>query len=196
MRFTDSPLTGAKVVEIEAREDARGLFARTWCQQEFVAQGLSGDMVQSSISRNLHRGTVRGMHLQLPPSREAKLVRCTRGSIYDVIVDLRPGSKTFLWHFGIELTERNHTALYIPPLMAHGFQTLEDDSEILYQMSDFYAPQLAFGLRWDDAALGIRWPIGEGITILPRDADYPDFDSRAFLDRVAALGVGSGERRP
>jgi dTDP-4-dehydrorhamnose 3,5-epimerase len=196
VRFTQSPLPGAKVVEIEAHEDERGLFARTWCKREFAEHGLAGEMVQASISRNLRRGTVRGMHLQLPPSQEAKLVRCTRGAIYDVIVDLRPGSKTYLWHFGIELTEHNHSALYIPPLMAHGFQTLADDSEVLYQMSDYHAPELAFGLRWNDPALGIRWPMVEGIIILPRDAEYPDFDPRTFAERVQAPAAQSDKQRP
>jgi dTDP-4-dehydrorhamnose 3,5-epimerase len=185
VRFSESPLAGAYVVEIEAHEDSRGLFARTWCQREFAAHGLPVEVAQESISFNRQRGTVRGMHLQLPPSREAKLVRCTRGAIYDVIVDLRPGSPTFLQHFGIELSEHNHVALHIPPLMAHGFQTLRDETEVLYQMTDFHAPELAFGLRWNDPALAIRWPLTQGVVILPRDTNYPDFDSTAFRERVA-----------
>src|SRR5579871_3476458 len=125
MRFRHSPLKGAVVVEIEPHVDARGMFARTWCSREFAAAGLSDQLVQASISRNRARGTVRGMHLQLPPSAEAKLVRCVRGRIFDAIVDLRPQSPSYLQHFGIELSAADANALYIPPLVAHGFQTLE-----------------------------------------------------------------------
>jgi len=180
MKFTPAPLAGAFVVDIDANEDERGLFARTWCEQEFAAQGLDSRLRQASFSRNRRRGTVRGMHLQLPPSREAKLVRCVRGRILDVIVDLRPDSATFGQHFGVELSAQNARALYIPPLMAHGFQTLEDDSDVAYQMTDLYAPGLGYGLRWDDPALGIDWPIREDVTILARDHDCPDFDPAAY----------------
>src|SRR3569832_635884 len=148
MRFTAAPLPGAFVVEIEPHADMRGFFARTWCQREFREQGLEAELVQMSLSRNEKRGTVRGMHLQLPPSRESKLVRAQRGSIYDVIVDLRPQSPTNLQHIGVELSSRRHNALYFPPGFAHGFQTLVDKSEEHFQMSDFHAPELAFGCRW------------------------------------------------
>jgi|SRR6185437_16127170 dTDP-4-dehydrorhamnose 3,5-epimerase len=190
MLFRPTPLDGAVVVEIEPHRDARGFFARSWCSQEFEAAGLNGTLVQSSFSHNVHRGTVRGMHLQLPPSREAKLVRCGRGAIYDVIVDLRPDSPTYLQHFGIELSARTYTSLYIPPLMAHGFQTLEDTSEVMYQMSDVYAPDLAAGFRWNDPAFAIRWPIEDpaAVTIAPRDRDYPDFDATVHAARLAAGG--------
>jgi dTDP-4-dehydrorhamnose 3,5-epimerase len=184
MKFRETPLPGAMLVEIEPIADQRGFFARTWCSREFEAHGLSGAMVQASISRNERKGTVRGMHMQLPPSREAKLVRCTRGAIHDVVVDMRPESVCYLRHFGVELNARDHQALYIPPLMAHGFQTLEDGSEVLYQMSDFHVPELACGWRWNDPAFGIRWPIGESITLLPRDAAYPDFDDYGFRRRL------------
>jgi dTDP-4-dehydrorhamnose 3,5-epimerase len=120
------------------------------------------------------------MHLQLPPSMEGKFVRCTRGRIYDVIVDLRPGSPAYLRHFGIELTASGHEALYIPPAMLHGFQTLEDDTDVVYQMTDFFAPDLAYGARWNDPAFGIEWPIAESPTIADRDAEYPDFDQAAY----------------
>jgi dTDP-4-dehydrorhamnose 3,5-epimerase len=176
-------LLGAVVVEIEPREDSRGVFARTWCEREFAAHGLPAHFVQASISVNRHRGTVRGMHLQLPPSREGKLVRCTRGGILDVIIDLRPDSPTFMQHYGIELSASAHSALYVPPLMAHGFQTLADDSEVLYQMTDFYDAGLGFGVRWNDPVFGIHWPQMQDVVILARDADYPDFDSGDFLRR-------------
>ena len=180
MRFRETPLAGAFVVEIEAHADARGFFARTWCSREFAAHGLDPELVQASISRSALRGTVRGMHLQLPPSREAKLVRCTRGVIYDVIIDLRPSSPAYLRHFAIELSAQSCNALYVPAQLAHGFQTLEDDSEVLYQMSDFYAPELGFGLRWNDPAFGIQWPERDRITILPRDGQYQDFNAGRF----------------
>ncbi|RJP64845.1 MAG: dTDP-4-dehydrorhamnose 3,5-epimerase [Comamonadaceae bacterium] len=180
MKFTPAPLAGAFVVDIEANEDGRGLFARTWCEREFAEHGLDSRMVQASLSRNRRRGTLRGMHLQLPPSREAKLVRCTRGSIFDVIVDLRPDSATFGAHFGVELSAETGRALYIPPLMAHGFQTLEDECDVAYQMTDHYAPGLGYGLRWDDPALGIDWPIRDGVILLDRDRDCPDFDPAAY----------------
>jgi dTDP-4-dehydrorhamnose 3,5-epimerase len=200
MRFRPTPLPGALLVEIEPIADQRGFFARTWCAREFESQGLSGAMVQASISRNERRGTVRGMHLQLPPSREAKLVRCTRGAIHDVIVDLRPDSASYLKHFGVELSARTHQALYVPPQMAHGFQTLEDDTEVLYQMSDFHVADLGCGWRWNDPAFGIRWPIAEPVTILSRDAEYPDFDDHEYRLRLrrspAAKHLTSPGSRP
>jgi len=189
MRFTDTPLQGAVVVEIEPHRDSRGYFTRLWCAREFEAQGLPGRIVQASLSRNLKRGTVRGMHMQLPPSREGKIVQCVRGRIYDVIVDLRLGSPTFLHHFGIELTAEAHNALYIPPWMLHGFQTLEDDTEVLYQMTDFHASELAWGARWNDPAFRIEWPIVSDVTLLARDRTYADFD-RAAYEQVARAGLG------
>ena len=185
MRFRATPLAGAFVVEIEPHNDARGFFARTWCEREFRNQGLAGELVQASISRNEKRGTVRGMHLQLPPSHEAKLVRVQRGAIYDVIIDLRPRSATYLKHFGVELSSRLSNALYIPPQFAHGFQTIEDDSEVLYQMTDFHAPELAYGFRWNDPAFNIDWPLRAGITIAERDAGYPDFSRADYESRLS-----------
>ena len=186
MQFRETPIRGAFVIEIDAKGDERGFFARTWCANEFREHGLPDSIVQTSMSRSERRGTVRGMHLQLPPSREAKLVRCTRGSIYDVIVDLRPDSPSYLQHFGVELAASAYNALLIPPLSLHGFQTLADGSEVSYQMSDFFAPELGFGARWDDPAFGIEWPLSEGITILQRDAEYPDFNASAYEGRLRA----------
>jgi dTDP-4-dehydrorhamnose 3,5-epimerase len=180
VKFRATPLAGAFIVAIEPQADMRGYFARTWCSREFAAQGLPAQIVQTSVSRNLRRGTVRGMHMQLPPSREGKLVSCLRGAIHDVIIDMRPQSPTYLRHFAIDLNDETHDALYVPPLLAHGFQTLEDGTELLYQMSDFFAAELTFGVRWNDPAFRIRWPIDEGIVILPRDATYPDFLNRQY----------------
>jgi dTDP-4-dehydrorhamnose 3,5-epimerase len=159
MRFIATKLKGACIVEPEPHKDSRGLFARTFCAREFRDQGLAETFVQCNTSWNTHKGTVRGLHYQLSPSSEAKLVRCTAGGIWDVIVDLRPGSPTYLQHVGIELSAWNRRALYIPEMFAHGFQTLEDGTEVFYQMSEFYAPELARGLRYDDPRLGIRWPL-------------------------------------
>jgi dTDP-4-dehydrorhamnose 3,5-epimerase len=159
MRFTATKLDGAWIVEPEPHQDDRGLFARTFCAREFRKQGLTNTFVQCNTSWNSHRGTIRGLHYQLPPSCEVKLVRCTAGSLWDVIVDMRPDSPTYLQHVGVELTARNRHALYIPEMFAHGFQTLEDGSEAFYQMSEFYAPELATGLRYGDPKLGIRWPL-------------------------------------
>jgi dTDP-4-dehydrorhamnose 3,5-epimerase len=186
MQFEQTSLRGAFVVKLDQSTDSRGFFARTWCAREFAAQGLPATLVQSSMSRSERRGTVRGMHVQLPPSREAKLVRCTSGAIYDVIVDLDPDSPTFLRQFGIELAASSYLALYIPPLMLHGFQTLQDASEVHYQMTDYYAPELGFGARWDDPAFGIAWPIRAPVTILARDASYPDFDIERFRSELAS----------
>ena len=189
MRFEPTPLAGAFVVEIEARRDHRGYFARTWCTQEFENSGLPKAYVQASVSHNAKRGTLRGMHMQLPPSNEGKLVRCTRGSVYDVIVDLRPDSRSYLQHFGIELTAEKHEALFIPPTMLHGFVTLADETDVFYQMTDFHSPELAFGARWNDPAFGIRWPIDRDLIMIDRDATYPAFDRIAYERRVhAAVG--------
>jgi len=186
MQFRATPLVGAFLVNIEPHADARGFFARSWCSREFVAQGLPSRIVQTSISHNTHRATVRGMHMQLPPSQEGKLVSCLRGAIYDVIIDLRPGSPTYLQHYAVELDARAHDALFIPPQVAHGFQTLADGTEVFYQMTDYFAPELAFGLRWNDRAFAIQWPTTSDVVILPRDNGYPDFDRQAYERREAA----------
>lgn len=174
MIFSPTALHGAYVVEVEPHRDLRGFFARTWCRREFEEHGLIAELAQCSMSCNARRGTLRGMHWQVAPNEEAKLVRCTTGAIHDVIIDLRLHSPTYLKHEAVELTQGNRRALYVPPGVAHGFQTLMDDCEILYQMSDFFDPQLARGVRWNDPAFGIEWPIPDPI-ILDRDNTYPDY---------------------
>ncbi len=167
-------MKGAFVVEPERHSDQRGFFARTWCRREFEERGLDPRLVQCNISFNHLRGTLRGMHYQASPFGEAKLVRCTMGAIYDAIIDLRPGSETYLRHFGEVLTAEDRKMLYIPEGFAHGFLTLQDRTEVHYQMSEFYSPDHARGVRWDDPAFGIRWP-AEVAVISDRDRGYPDF---------------------
>ena len=174
MRFCETTLQGAFIVEPTQLQDERGFFARSWCQREFQRHGLNPRMAQCNISYNKKRGTVRGMHYQVAPHEEAKLVRCTRGAIYDVIIDLRPDSDTYLNWFGIELTDENRKMLYIPEQFAHGFQTLVDEVEVFYQMSEFYAPECARGFRWDDPAFGIQWPMPVNV-ISQKDESYKDF---------------------
>jgi dTDP-4-dehydrorhamnose 3,5-epimerase len=172
--FTETKLPGAFVIEPDAHEDQRGFFARTFCRREFEAHGLNPQVLQCNISFNKLKGILRGMHFQAAPYSEAKLVRCTAGAIYDVIIDLRPSSSTFKEHFGVELSARNRNMLYIPEEFAHGFQTLEDNTEVFYQMSQTFSADHARGVRWDDPAFGIVWPPGERI-IIERDRTYPDF---------------------
>ncbi|MDO9541023.1 MAG: dTDP-4-dehydrorhamnose 3,5-epimerase [Kiritimatiellia bacterium] len=159
MRFTETKLKGAFILAPEFLEDERGFFARTWCRREFEARGLNIRLVQCNISFNRHRGTLRGIHYQIEPHAEAKLVRCTMGAIYDVILDLRPDSATFKQWLAVELTAENRLMLYIPAGLAHGFQTLEDNTEVFYQMSEFYHPECARRVRYDDPAFAIRWPL-------------------------------------
>ena len=175
MILVETPLRGAYVIEIEKHEDERGFFARSWCAREFAAKGLDHDLVQCNVSFNKRKGTLRGLHYQIPPHAEVKLVRCTKGSLCDVIVDLRNDSPTFLKWFAVELTATNHRMLYIPKLFAHGFQTLEDETEIFYQMSEFYEPAASKGLRWNDPRLGINWPDASR-TISHKDQAYPNLD--------------------
>lgn len=167
-----TPLDGAFVIEPELISDDRGFFARSFCQNEFRVHGLDTAAAQCNISFNRKRGTLRGLHFQAKPHEEAKLVRCTRGAIWDVIVDLREGSLTRYRWFSAELSADNHRSLYVPAGFAHGFQTLVDDSEVLYQMSEFYHPESARGLRWDDPVLGITWPYADPVLSL-RDRSYP-----------------------
>lgn len=174
MIFIETKLTGAYIIDLQKLEDERGFFARSFCRREFESHGLNPNVVQCNVSFNDKRGTMRGMHYQVKPFEEAKLVRCTRGSIYDVIVDLRPESPTFKIHFGLELTAHNRLALYIPEGFAHGFLTLEDNTEVFYQMSEFYAPETARGFRYDDPFFAIPWP-QEIQVISDRDRTYPDF---------------------
>lgn len=170
----------AWLVKLERKSDERGFFARTFCTREFGEAGLPTEMVQASVSFNTRRATVRGMHFQWPPSREGKLVRCVRGGVFDVLLDLRPDSSTYLRHVAVQLDQDNRDAVFIADGIAHGFQTLSDATEVLYQMTDAYAPELAAGVRWNDPAFAIRWPLSDGIVISDRDASYPDFDRRAF----------------
>lgn len=171
MRFTPTPLDGAFIIDVERREDPRGFFARTYCEEEFAAQGITGRPVQSNVSFNTARGTLRGMHFQRAPHAEAKLVRCTAGRIFDVIVDLREDSPTRYHWFGVELDSCGHRALYVPEGFAHGFQTLDDQTEVFYQMFNFFQPGAGDGLRWDDPVLGIRWPL-DTVVMSDKDRSY------------------------
>jgi dTDP-4-dehydrorhamnose 3,5-epimerase len=174
VRFEDTPIPGCVVVHPERHEDARGFFARTWDGAVFAAHGLNPNAAQCSVSFNAKRGTLRGLHYQKAPHAEAKLVRCTRGAVFDVCLDLRPGSPAFKRWVGVELTAGNGLALYVPEGCAHGFLTRADDTEVFYLISAPYAPESAAGVRWDDPAFGIAWP--EAVTTIhPRDAAYPDF---------------------
>ena len=176
MKFNETLLRGAYLVDIEPVQDDRGFFARCWCEREFASHGLVSKFVQCSVSFNKLKGTLRGMHYQTAPHEETKLVRCTMGAIHDVIVDLRPNSPTFKRWVGIELTSENRRMLYIPKGYAHGFQTLVDGTEVSYQMSEPYFPESAAGCRWNDPAFGIEWPPGPRV-ISDRDRTYPDFGS-------------------
>jgi len=174
--FVPTTLPGAFVVESEPRLDERGYFARTWCRREFESAGLESAFVQCSSSHSLRYGTLRGMHWQASPHEEVKLVRCTNGAIWDAIIDLRPSSPTYTKHFAVELTAESGRSLYVPAGFAHGFVTLKDGSDVLYQMSSYYEPSSARGVRWNDPAFAIPWPVIDP-TLHPRDANYPDFVS-------------------
>jgi dTDP-4-dehydrorhamnose 3,5-epimerase len=179
MLFEALDIAGAALVKIEPKADARGFFARTFCAREFAVHGLPAAFVQTSLSYNERRGTVRGLHFQWPPSREGKLVRCIRGALLDVLLDLRPDSPSYLRHCAIQLAEQSGDAVFIPHGIAHGFQTLTDQTEVLYQMTDFFAPHLSSGVRWNDPAFGIRWPIAD-IVISERDELCARFDRAQF----------------
>ena len=174
MKFLKSDLPGVVEIRLEPQADERGLFARAWCQQEFERQGLNSRLVQCNISYNERQGTLRGMHYQDEPFGEAKVVRCTAGAIYDVAIDLRAQSPTYRRWLGVVLSAKERNMLYVPEGFAHGFLTLEDHTEIFYQMSEFYHPEVALGVRWDDPAFQIRWP-GKIEVISERDSAYPDF---------------------
>lgn len=175
MIFTETKLRGAFIIEPEQLEDKRGFFARTFCRKEFDANGLNPNLVQCNISFNEKKGTIRGMHFQIPPYEECKLVRCTMGSLYDVIIDLRPDSQTYCHWFAVELTAEKYRMLYVPKGFAHGFQTLEDDTEVFYQMSEYYHPEAARGICWDDPMFQISWPLKNSITS-EKDQQYPLFE--------------------
>ncbi len=174
MIFRETKLADAYVIDPERLEDDRGFFARTWCTREFAQKGLNQRIVQCSVSYNQRKGTLRGMHYQERPYAEAKLVRCTMGAIYDVIIDLRPNSLTYRQWVAVELTAANHRMLYVPEGVAHGFLTLEDETEVFYQMSEFFTPEYARGVRWDDPAFGVEWPV-EPTVVSERDRGFPDF---------------------
>jgi dTDP-4-dehydrorhamnose 3,5-epimerase len=177
--FTETELRSAYILDIERREDSRGFFARVFCQQEFAEHGLKPVIAQANVAFNRFKGTMRGMHFQFPPSAESKLVRCTRGAILDVIVDLRPESPTYLQHISVELTADNHRALYVPERFAHGYQVLQDNTETSYQVGEFYSPGDEGGLLYNDRRLGIDWPLPV-TEISPKDAVW------ATLDEVEA----------
>lgn len=174
MIVTPTPLKGAYIVDPERKEDSRGFFARTWCCEEAEARGLNSRIVQCSISFNIRKGTLRGMHYQAAPYEETKVVRCTMGAIFDVIIDLRRESPTFKQHFHAILSAENRRMLYVPEGFAHGFQTLLDNTEVSYQMSQIYMPDYSRGVRWNDPAFGVPWPEDTRI-IVDRDCNYPDF---------------------
>lgn len=174
MIFVETALKGAFLVELERREDSRGFFARAWCEQEATALGLDTRIAQCNISYTQRKGALRGMHFQLAPHTEARLIRCTMGSIHDVIIDLRPDSPTFLQHWSVVLSAANRRAIYVPEGFAHGFQSLVDGAEVFYQMSVAYAPGASVGVRWNDPAFSLCWPLPV-TDMSERDCGFPDF---------------------
>jgi len=176
MKFTETPIEGAMIIELEKHQDHRGYFARGFCKREFEEHGLEHDIVQCNFSKSLNKGTLRGMHYQSPPNSEVKMVRCINGSIYDVIVDIREDSPTYKEWFGVELTDENYKMLYIPKGLAHGFQTLEENSVIFYMVTQYYNHQAEGGVRWNDPAFNINWPINVS-EISDKDKYYPDFNA-------------------
>lgn len=179
MIFRETAVAGAFVIELEPRGDERGFFARAFCRHEFEEHGLNPAVVQCNVSISAAEGTLRGMHFQLPPHEEAKLVRCTRGALWDVALDLRPDSPTYRRWSGVELTADNRRMLYVPEGCAHGFQTLVPDTEAFYQVSAAYAPDAERGVRWDDPAFAIEWPSTARRVLSPKDATWPDYEPRA-----------------
>jgi dTDP-4-dehydrorhamnose 3,5-epimerase len=174
MKFQTTDINDVFIVELDKREDERGFFARGFCQREFEEHGLIPQVVQANISYNKYKGTLRGMHYQAAPFEETKFIRCTKGSIYDAIIDMRPDSPTYLKWVGVELTDKNYKMLYVPRNFAHGFQTLEDDTEVMYLVSEFYAPQSERGVRYNDPAFNVMWPL-EVSQISAKDAVWPDY---------------------
>jgi dTDP-4-dehydrorhamnose 3,5-epimerase len=175
--FTETKLKGAYIIDLERREDTRGFFARAFCQNEFKSHGLKPVIAQANVASNKKRGTLRGMHFQYPPAAETKLVRCTRGAILDIIVDLRPESETYLQHVAVELNEDNQSALYVPERFAHGYQALRDNTDTSYQVGEFYSPDAESGLMYNDPRLGLHWPLPVAV-ISEKDQRFP------LLDRV------------
>jgi dTDP-4-dehydrorhamnose 3,5-epimerase len=177
MKFTDTALPGVVLVDSDVFPDERGVFARAWMPDEFKARGLDVTIAQASLATNHYRGTIRGLHYQSAPFEEVKLIRAVRGTVFDVAVDLRPGSPTFLQWVGAELSSDNRRMLYVPHGCAHGYQTLTDDAEVFYFVSAAYSPAHQQGLRWDDPAVAVQWPLGPPTRISDRDAAFPDFRS-------------------
>jgi dTDP-4-dehydrorhamnose 3,5-epimerase len=175
MRFSPTELHDAIVIDLEPIEDGRGFFARAWDERELEERGLDTRIAQCNVSYNARKGTLRGMHLQHPPHEEVKLIRCVRGSLFDVVIDLRPGSPSYKRWTGLELSAANRRMLYVPRGFAHGFQTTEDDTETFYMVSEFYVPGAEGGVRWDDPAFGIEWPMDEPTQISEKDRSWPDF---------------------
>ena len=175
MRFTETRVSGAYLVEPEPRTDERGFFARVWCRDEFAAHGLTAEFVQCNDSFSARRGTLRGLHYQVAPHGEVKLVRCVRGSVFDVVVDLRPGSSTYKRWVGTTLSAENRIMMYVPEGCAHGYLTLEDASEVVYPVTSPYQPGAERGVRWNDPAFGIEWPIAPPLTMSPKDERWPDY---------------------
>ncbi|MCF6157490.1 MAG: dTDP-4-dehydrorhamnose 3,5-epimerase [wastewater metagenome] len=181
MVFSETVLKGAYVISLEKREDSRGFFARSFCTHEFENYGLDHRIVQINNTLNVYRGTLRGIHYQLPPKAETKIVRCIKGSLYDVILDLRPHSETFGKWCGIELTDQNRKMVYVPKGFGHAFLTLEDNTEIMYFITEFYAPHLERGIRWNDPKFNVEWPFMPAV-VSDRDKNFPDFDFRYHLN--------------
>lgn len=192
MKFIETKLAGAFILDLERREDERGFFARTFCQNEFRAHGLKTTIAQSNLASNIRKGTVRGMHFQYPPAAETKLVRCTRGAILDIIVDLRPESPTFLQHIEVELSAENGRALYVPERFAHGYQALEDGTDTSYQVGEYYTPSAEGGLMYNDPRLGLSWPLPVSV-ISVKDQVFASFDAieAALKDRMSSKPVST-----
>ncbi|MBN4066866.1 dTDP-4-dehydrorhamnose 3,5-epimerase [Simkania negevensis] len=186
MRFLKTPLNGAYVIELEKMGDERGFFSRLFCHNEFKNNGLDPKVVQANDSYSQEKGSIRGMHYQLSPKAETKLVRCIRGSLYDVIIDLRSESPTFKQWFGVELNAENRKMLFVPRGFAHGFQTLENDTEAFYLVSEFYAPKFERGIRWNDPEFGIKWPTAP-TTISDKDSSHPNFNAKYHLNMELTL---------
>lgn len=177
--FEPTSLDGAWLVDLERLEDERGFFARAWCQQEFETRGLVADVVQANVAYSGRKGTIRGMHYQIAPFEESKIVRCIRGAIWDVIIDMRPDSDTYRQWFGVELSAENRRQLYIPKGFAHGYQTLADDCEVFYLVSEFYSRDAERGIRWNDPHFAIAWPVLDSIDVSAKDQSWPDFQSES-----------------
>ena len=175
MVFTDTPIRGAVVIDPQPRTDERGSFSRLWCEREFAAHGLKARFVQCNGSVSVRKGTIRGLHYQSEPHAEVKLVRCIRGSVFDVVVDVRPESETYLQWYAVELSAANGRMIYVDQGLAHGFLTLEDDSEVTYPVSEFYTPDAERGIRWDDPLFAIVWPVMSAFHLSPKDRTWPDF---------------------